>query len=84
MDSYICGGNAAGIFGADPFRNGIDSCCMAHTSAGRYKRALAALREGDDDIQALLKAMEDGYLGVLSAGAGMAKAWSRIYVEVIL
>lgn len=84
MDSDMYGRGAVGIFGADPFRNGIDSCCTVHTCAGRYKRALASIREGGTDIQSLMGVMEESYLGVLDAGAEMAKAWARIYVEVML
>jgi len=84
MDSDMYGRDAVGIFGADPYRNGIDSCCMAHTCAGRYKRALTAVRDGGTDIQSFLGIMEESYLGVIGAGAEMAKAWARIYVEVLL
>ena len=84
MDSERFGYDADRMFGADPFRNGIDGCCAVHTCAGRYKRALTAVRDGDTDIQSLLEIMEESCLGVLSAGMEMARAWSRIYVEVHL
>ena len=84
MDSDRFGFDADRVFGADPFRNGIDSCCAVHTCAGRYKRALTAIRDGDTDIQSLMGIMEESCYGVLSAGIEMSRAWSRIYVEVLL
>ncbi len=83
MDPNICGDYAVG-FDADPFRNGIDCCCEAHTCAGRYKRSITALREGQGEMQPLLDIMEESCLGLLMAGLGMAKAWSRIYVLEVL
>ena len=68
------------MFGADPFRNGTDCCCAVHTCAGRYKRAMNAIRDGGTDVQALLDAMEESYRGILTAGCRMADVWARIYI----
>ncbi len=68
------------MFDADPFRNGIDCCCEVHTFAGRYKRAMCAIRDGCTDVQPLLDIMDESYKGILEAGCRMAEAWSRIYV----
>ena len=50
MEPYIRNGlTAIDMFDADPFRNGTDCCCAVHTCAGRYKRALNAIRDGGGD-----------------------------------
>ena len=74
------GVHAMPMFDADPFRNGTDCCCIVHTCAGRYKRAMNAIKDGGADVQSLLDAMEESYRGVLAAGCRMAEAWARIYM----
>ena len=81
MEPYIRNGiTAADIFDADPFRNGTDCCCAVHACAGRYKRAMRAIRDGGADVQPLLDIMEESYRGILEAGCKMAEVWARIYV----
>ena len=74
------GVHAMPMFDADPFRNGTDCCCIVHTCAGRYKRAMNAIKDGGADVQSLLDAIEESYRGVLAAGCRMAEAWARIYM----
>ena len=81
MEPYIRNGlTAVDMFDADPFRNGTDCCCAVHTCAGRYKRALNAVRDGRGDVQSLLDAMQESYRGILAAGCRMAEVWARVYI----
>lgn len=65
---------------SDPFRNGRDCCCIAHTCAGRYKRALNCIKNGNEDSAPLLKEMESSYKGILASGYRMCEIWAKVYV----
>ncbi len=69
----------------DPYRNGVDACCIVHTGAGRYKTALNELRPfingfPVENSEESLREMRDACLDILEAGYCMAEVYAKLYV----
>lgn len=64
----------------DPFRQGTDACCAAHTNANIYKRALNGIRTGDGDPAVLMAELRESTRLLLASGYRMAEVSAKIYV----
>ncbi len=71
-------------FEKDPFKQGINCCCTAHTSVNRYKQALRKIQSAElgyvgCDIDEQLLNLEVAYKDLLNIGYCLAKNYARIY-----
>lgn len=71
-------------FSKDPFKQGVNCCCTAHTTVNRYKQSLkriqsAELGYSDCDIDEQLLNLEVSYKDLLNIGYCLAKNYARIY-----
>ncbi len=69
----------------DPYRNGIDCCCIVHTNAGRYRQGLNEARNitlgiSDGDMVPVLTEMQGCCRNILTAGYRLADNIARYYV----
>jgi len=68
----------------NPFKQGTNCCCIAHTSVNRYKQALKKIESSelgyrDCIIVDELNELENAYKDLLNVGYCMAKNFARIY-----